>query len=83
MFALRPWVPSAALGLLTASVLASADGKKEAPAAPARPARHVARAPLVGRVPPELVADKGDWLGGPPATLAGLRGNVVWRQFNF
>jgi hypothetical protein len=48
-----------------------------APVAPARE-RDVQRKPLVGREPPELVAEAGDWLAGPPATLAGLRGKVVW-----
>ena len=41
------------------------------------------RKDLVGQVPPELVAADGDWLAGPPATLAGLKGKVVWLQFNF
>jgi hypothetical protein len=45
--------------------------------------RDVLRKPLVGKVPPELVAGDADWLGGPPVSLAALRGRVVWLQFNF
>ena len=45
--------------------------------------RDVQRAPLVGQVPPELRAADGDWLAGPPTTLAALQGKVVWLQFNF
>ena len=42
------------------------------------------RRDLLGKVPPELVARDGDWLGdAPAATLAGLKGKVVWLQFNF
>ena len=36
-----------------------------------------------GKTPPELVAEKGDWLAGPPASLARLKGKVVWLQFNY
>jgi hypothetical protein len=45
--------------------------------------REVLRKNFVGKVPPELVAADADWLAGPPTTLAGLRGKVVWLQFNF
>ena len=45
--------------------------------------RDVLRKPLVGRVPPELIAPEPDWLSGPPVSLAALRGQVVWLQFNF
>lgn len=38
---------------------------------------------LVGKPAPELVGDADHWLAGPPATLAALRGKVVWVQFNF
>jgi hypothetical protein len=38
---------------------------------------------LLGQKPPELVAEKDDWLSGPPASLEKLRGRVVWLQFNF
>lgn len=41
------------------------------------------RKPLVGKKPPELVADKEQWLAGQPVTLQSLRGRVVWLQFNF
>jgi hypothetical protein len=47
------------------------------------PGRDVARKPLVGTIAPELVAADRDWLGGPPTTLAGMKGKVVWLQFNF
>jgi hypothetical protein len=47
------------------------------------PDRDVLRKPLVGQTAPELVAAERDWLAGPPATLAGLKGKVVWLQFNF
>jgi hypothetical protein len=47
------------------------------------PDRDVLRKSLLGRVPPELVAAERDWLAGPPATIAGLKGKVVWLQFNF
>ncbi|HVK09080.1 MAG TPA: hypothetical protein VM597_09915 [Gemmataceae bacterium] len=40
------------------------------------------RTRLVGHAPPELVADRENWLAGPPATVKGLRGRVVWLQFN-
>jgi len=56
------------LGALTAGTAAGPDGH---------------RRDLVGQVPPDLVAADGDWLAGPPATLAGLKGKVVWLQFNF
>jgi hypothetical protein len=45
--------------------------------------REVLRKKLIGKVPPDLVAVDADWLAGPPTTLAGLRGKVVWLQFNF
>lgn len=38
---------------------------------------------LLGKEPPELVADKDHWLSGPPVSLEKLRGRVVWLQFNF
>jgi hypothetical protein len=41
------------------------------------------RKSLLGKEPPELVADAGQWLAGPPVSLAKLRGRVVWLQFNF
>jgi hypothetical protein len=41
------------------------------------------RKPLLGTAPPELVADKEQWLTGQPVTLRCLRGRVVWLQFNF
>jgi hypothetical protein len=47
------------------------------------PGRDVVRKPLVGTVAPELVAADRDWLSGPPAKLAGMKGKVVWLQFNF
>ena len=45
--------------------------------------REVLRKPLVGKAPSDLVATDADWVYGPPVTLAGLRGHVVWLQFNF
>ena len=51
-------------------------------AAAAPPDLH--RRDLLGKVPPELVSEKADWLGdAPPVTLAGHKGKVVWLQFNF
>ena len=41
------------------------------------------RKPLLGKTPPELVANSDDWLAGPPISFAKLRGKVVWLQFNF
>ena len=42
------------------------------------------RKSLVGKAPPELVAEPNHWLGkAPPVTLAQLKGQVVWLQFNF
>ena len=38
---------------------------------------------LLGKEPPQLVADADAWLAGPPVSLARLRGRVVWLQFNF
>jgi hypothetical protein len=38
---------------------------------------------LVGKPAPELVGHADHWLAGPPSTLAGLKGKVVWVQFNF
>lgn len=38
---------------------------------------------FVGKAAPELVGDADHWLAEPPTTLAALRGNVVWVQFNF
>lgn len=71
-FALRAPMISAAFGLVAAAA---------GPTDP--PTRDVARAPLVGKVPPELRAADADWLAGPPTTLAALKGKVVWLQFNF
>jgi len=87
-FALRMYILGAVFSVLAAWVAGLADGKKDekplpAPAAVAGPVRDVQRAPLVGRVPPELRAADGDWLAGPPTALAALHGKVVWLQFNF
>jgi hypothetical protein len=41
------------------------------------------RKPLLGKAPPELIANADDWLAGPPVSLEKLRGKVVWLQFNF
>lgn len=41
------------------------------------------RKDLLGKSPPELVADKDHWLSGPPVSFEKLRGRVVWLQFNF
>jgi hypothetical protein len=42
------------------------------------------RRTFLGAAPPELVSEPSQWLGAaPPVTLAGLRGRVVWLQFNF
>jgi len=41
------------------------------------------RKPLLGKTPPELVANADDWLAGPPVSLQKLHGKVVWLQFNF
>jgi hypothetical protein len=42
------------------------------------------RRTFLGAAPPELASEPGQWLGtAPPVTLAGLRGRVVWLQFNF
>jgi hypothetical protein len=38
-------------------------------------------APLAGKAPPELSVTWAD--GGPPLTLAALKGQVVWLQFSF
>ena len=45
--------------------------------------RDVQRKSLLGKAPPELVGAKENWFRGPVPTLAGLKGNVVWLQFNF
>ncbi len=48
------------------------------------PERETQRKWLVGQTPPELTAQKEHWLGRTPGTtLAELKGNVVWLQFNF
>jgi hypothetical protein len=62
-----------------ASIAARAPDAAPSPA----PIRDVQRAPLVGKAPPELRADAGDWLSGTPATLVALKGKAVWLQFNF
>jgi hypothetical protein len=54
-----------------------------AAAAPALGQSPALRKPLVGKAPPELVANAADWLAGPPVTLQKLQGKVVWLQFNF
>jgi hypothetical protein len=42
------------------------------------------RKSLIGKAPPELVAEPNHWLGkAAPVTLAQLKGQVVWLQFNF
>jgi hypothetical protein len=38
---------------------------------------------LLGKAPPELIADVDNWLAGPPVSLQKLHGKVVWLQFNF
>jgi hypothetical protein len=44
----------------------------------------VLRNSYLGKIPPEIVADEGHWLGtARPVTLAELKGKVVWLQFNF
>ena len=45
--------------------------------------REVQRKALLGKVPPEIAAAEANWLRGPATTLAGLKGHVVWLQFNF
>ena len=45
--------------------------------------RGVQRKGLLGKVPPEIVGAKENWFRGPATTLAGLKGKVVWLQFNF
>ena len=46
--------------------------------------REVLRKPLIGKAPMELVGEKTHWLGkSPPRTLAELKGQVIWLQFNF
>ena len=36
----------------------------------------------LGKAPPELVSEKGQWLGTDKAwTLADLKGKVVWLEF--
>lgn len=45
--------------------------------------RDVRRKALLGKVPPEIVAAEANWFRGPATTLAGLKGKVVWLQFNF
>ena len=45
--------------------------------------RDVQRKALLGKVPSEIVAAEENWFRGSAATLAGLKGNVVWLQFNF
>lgn len=67
-------VPAETIGLALVLVLAAAGG-------PPEPDRH--RKDLVGQPPPELVGAGEHWLAGPPVTLAGLKGKVVWLQFNF
>jgi hypothetical protein len=75
-------VPAVALGLLAVCGAGGGD-EKPAPAPAGRPVRDVQRAPLLGKVPPELRAAKEDWLAGPPTTFAALKGKAVWLQFNF
>ena len=41
------------------------------------------RKPLVGSKPPELTANKDEWMAGPAVSLEKLKGQVVWLQFNF
>ena len=42
------------------------------------------RMPFMGNSPPELVSQDEHWLTkSPPVTLAGLKGKVIWLQFNF
>ena len=41
------------------------------------------RKPLLDKKPPELIADKDQWLAGAPVSLTQLHGRVVWLQFNF
>jgi hypothetical protein len=41
------------------------------------------RKPLLGKAPPELIANADDWLAGPAVSLRTLQGKVVWLQFNF
>lgn len=45
--------------------------------------RDVQRKALLGKVPPEIVAAEANWFRSPATTLAGLKGKVVWLQFNF
>jgi hypothetical protein len=49
------------------------------------PAQHPSplRKQFVDKAPPELVADKEQWLAGQPVALRSLHGRVVWPQFNF
>ena len=60
------------LTLLSAAIAAPAFGQSSA-----------LRKPLLGKVPPELVARSDDWLAGPPVSLQKLQGKVDWLQFNF
>ena len=45
--------------------------------------REVQRKALLGKVPPEIVAAEANWFHRRATTLAGLKGHVVWLQFNF
>jgi hypothetical protein len=45
--------------------------------------REAPRKSLLGKAPPEIVGAEEHWFRGPATTLAGLKGNVVWLQFNF
>lgn len=84
-FALRAGLFGAVIALPVAGRSTPDDEmvRKPQPAPLAVRFRDVQRAPLVGKVPPELQAAADHWLGSPPTTLAALKGKVVWLQFNF
>ncbi len=54
------------------------------PSASQAPDGETLRLPFMGDSPPELVSQNEHWLTkSPPVTLAGLKGKVIWLQFNF
>ena len=78
-----PGMRSALLPIAVAGLVSCTAPTGTRPTAPgASEARDARVRSFLGRVPPEIAPD-ARWIGAPAASLAALRGRVVYLQFAF